>query len=315
MTATKSPATFETIQFQALGTTVLAYSQAAEALAGPLRDLVAAYEGRLSRFRPDSEVSRLSRSAGREVRVSGDVFELLVLSMAFWRETNGIFDPLILRELEAAGYDRTFSALPRVRADITVPPQASRPAFGSVALYPARRGVCLPDGARLDLGGIAKGWIIDRLGGYLAPHGPFLVDVGGDMAARGAGVDGEPGWLISVASPFRTDHDVCWLRLEDAAIATSTTMRRRWVRGDRWLHHLIDPRTGGPAGTDLAQVTVVAPTAVAADVHAKVALVLGRAAGLQWLLDRSLPGLLVASSGDIVRTPHWERFEVPVGAE
>jgi len=315
MTAIKSPARFETTQFQALGTDVLAYSQDADALAGQLRDLVAVHEGRLSRFRPDSEVSRLSRFAGRETRVSGDVFELLVLSMAHWRETNGIFDPLILPELEAAGYDRTFSALPRFRADAPAPPQASRPSFGSVALRPARRGVCLPDGARLDLGGIAKGWIVDQLGGYLAPHGPFLLDIGGDMVARGAGADSGPGWLVAVASPFRTDDDVCWLRLEDAAIATSTTVRRRWCRGDQWLHHLIDPRTGGPAASDLAQVTVVAPTAVAADVHAKVALVLGEAAGSQWLVDRSLPGLLVTSSGDVVRTPDWERFEVPMRAE
>jgi thiamine biosynthesis lipoprotein len=98
----------------------------------------------------------------------------------------------------------------------------------------------------------------------------------------------------------------------DAAVATSTTMRRRWNRGGRWLHHIIDPRTGDPAATDLAQVTVVASTAAAADVCAKTALILGSEPGVQWLAERSLAALLVTDRGGLLRSPDWERFETPM---
>jgi len=291
------------------------YSSAAGLLGDQVEALVEHYEARFSRFRVDSELYQLSALAGRDVTVSADLFEVLSAALTYWQETAGLFDPLILAELETAGYDRTFSAVPRFQEEVPALGRSSRPVFGSVALDEADRRVRLPAGARLDLGGIAKGWIIDRLSRLLSPHGPHLIDVGGDMAARGAGSDGGSGWLIAVADPLRLERDLCWLRLVDAAIATSTTMRRRWNLGGRWLHHIIDPRTGAPAASDLIQVTVVAPTAAAADVYAKTGLILGREAALPWLTERSLPALLVTDDGEVMRSPGWERLEAPVTRE
>ncbi len=286
------------------------HSPAANALEDEVKALVERYEARFSRFRADSELCRLSTMAGQEAIVSSDLFEVLATALEYWRETDGLFDPLILSELEASGYDRTFSAVPRHQEEMPVLHRPFRPVFGSTSLDEAGRRVRLPGGGRLDLGGIAKGWIIDRLSRHLSSYGPHLIDVGGDMAARGAGSDGGPGWLIAVADPLRLEQDLCWLRLVDSAIATSTTMRRRWNRGGRWLHHIVDPRTGAPAASDVVQVTVLAPTAVAADVHAKTALILGSEAGLRWLTERSLPALLVTDGGEVVRSPGWERIEV-----
>ncbi len=301
-----------TLRFEALGTEVLVCSAAAGELGGELRALVEEYEQRFSRFRPSSELERLSCRTGEEVAVSDDLFEVLDLAMGFWRETGGLFDPLVRSELEAAGYDRSFALVPASSAEPASPPPAGRrPSFGEVQLNVARRSVRLPEGGRLDLGGIAKGWIIDRLARRLEPYGPFLVDIGGDVAARGHGPDGGPGWLIGVADPFRPEEDRCWVRLEDAAIATSTVMRRRWRRDGCWMHHLIDPRTGRPARTGLSQVTVVAPTATAADVYAKTALILGCEEAFDWLDRRSLPALLVTPV-DAVRTALWRWMEVPM---
>jgi thiamine biosynthesis lipoprotein len=303
------------LRFNALGTEVEIFSSAAAYLGEKPRFLVADYEARFSRFLPDSELQRVCEAAGGEIAVSEEMFQVLSLAARFWRDTDGIFDPLIRPSLEAAGYDRTFRSIPRTSAEQAPPPLPQRFTFGNVRLDAQRRSVLLPEGASLDLGGIAKGWILDRLGAFLAAYGPFLIDIGGDMVARGDGPDGGPGWLISVAGPQSLELDLCWLRLQDQAIATSTTMRRRWQRDDRWLHHIIDPRTGAPARDDVSQVTVVAPTAVEADVFAKTALIMGREAGLDWLTQRAMPALIVTKDDDNLATPHWLRVETPMRAD
>ena len=108
---------------------------------------------------------------------------------------------------------------------------------------------------RLDLGGIAKGYAVDRAAELLAPAGPCLVNAGGDLAVRGG------AWPVGV------EH--LTLLLERGAIATSGRDRRRWTRDGREHHHLIDPRTGAPADTPLLRATVVAASAAEAEVLAK----------------------------------------------
>ncbi len=284
---------FEAFRFQALGTQVLVCSPVANSLAREVRAIVDDCEAQFSRFRPSSDVERLSAQAGKEALVTDDLFEVLELSADFWRETGAIFDPLVRPELERAGYDRTFEQIPADSDEQVGPPREIRPTFGNVRLDPDRRAVRLPDGCALDLGGIAKGWLVDRLIAKLEPYGPCLVDIGGDIAVRGDGPDGGNGWLLAVADPDELNGDRCWIRLEGRAIATSTTLRRRWRRGGRWQHHLIDPRTGRSSESDLVQVTVVASTAARADVFAKTVVVLGRTEGLAWLNRKGLPGLLI----------------------
>lgn len=295
------------VAFPALGTEALIVSPAAARLDDLLRREIARYERCFSRFLPDSELERLVARAGRPVVVSGDLFHVLQRAVRFWRDTGGIFDPFIRPDLEAAGYDRTFSAL-SFQPTSPLPPGSGRPSFARVQLNPATRRVRLPKGARLDLGGIAKSWIVDRIAELLSPYGPLLVDIGGDIVAREAGPDGGPGWLIGVAHPRRQHDDLSWFRLRDAAVATSTTMRRRWRREGETLHHLIDPRTGRPAAAGLLQVTVVAPSALEADVYAKTALILGAVEGLAWLVARRLSALLVGEQ-QVLTTPQWGPLE------
>ncbi len=301
-------------QFSAMNTDVLLLAkdwQQSQLLA-EAEQVFHAVEERLSRFRPSSELTRLNNSAALEAHVSLEMFDLLSLCLAFHEASHGVFDPAILPGLEAAGYDRSFELVPRSGGQDRRPPTPRSASVGDLELDRRRLKVRRPPGLRLDLGGIAKGFAIDRAANVVAPSADFLIDVGGDMAARGVGSDGGPGWLIAVADPFSPDGHVCWLRLVDAAVATSTTMRRRWKRDGRWLHHIIDPRTGDPAATDLAQVTVVASTAAAADVYAKTALILGSEDGLRWLAERSLAALLITDRGGLLRSPDWARLETPM---
>jgi thiamine biosynthesis lipoprotein len=182
-------------------------------------------------------------------------------------------------------------------------PFATAPSFAHVAINAARSEVRLPAGARIDLGGIGKGYAVDRAVELLSPIEAFLVDAGGDIAARG-GLDAE-GWIVSIADPCEAERDIAVVRLRDEAIATSTTQRRRWRRGSEVHNHLIDPRSGSSTNNGLAQVSVIAPTAVEADVFAKSALILGEHDGARLIEDAGFSALFVRRDGTRSTIGRW----------
>jgi thiamine biosynthesis lipoprotein len=259
-------------------------------------------ETRFSRFRPESELSLLNANAGREVAVSPELFRLLELSRRYHELSGGVFDPAVLASLEAAGYDRSFEQV--ARKDNAAPRLECAASIADVRLDAARSVVRAPAGLRIDLGGIAKGWAVDQAARVLSPAANYLVDAGGDIFASGDGVDG-PGWLVGVADPQREGEDLTTVRLHNQALATSSVAHRRWQRGGRWLHHLIDPRTGAPVENDVISVSVIAASAIDADVFAKVALLLGREQGESFLVARGAAGLFVCSDETWETTRNW----------
>jgi thiamine biosynthesis lipoprotein len=254
-------------------------------------------EVRFSRFRPHSELSRLNRSGGGVV--SPEMLALLQRARRLHQETGGVFDPCVLPALAAAGYDRSFEQV-RDRGHMAV---AQRPTatFADVMVDVAASRVTLPAGAMLDLGGIGKGYAVDRAAELLRPARHALVNAGGDIFALGTpGV----GWPASVMHPLNGEV-AGEINLRDEALATSTTAVRRWRAGGVEMHHLIDPRTGAPARTGVIAASVVAPEAVIADVYAKTALILGLDEGGALLMRRGYPGLFVLNGGGVVATPAW----------
>lgn len=266
----------------------------AAAIADGVRADFAASEQRFSRFRADSELSRLHRAGGPTV-VSGALFAALSRARGYFELTSGLFDPTVGAALVALGYDQSFApgALDR-EAIAEVTPSAS---FADVALDAATRTVALPRGTHLDLGGFLKGFTVDRAARRLSGTG--AVDAGGDAVLRGDGPDGE-GWLVDVEDPSDPQRVVATVRARDRAVATSAANRRRWRAGGREQHHLIDPRTRRPAVTDLAQATVLAPSAELADVLAKTAFMLG-VRGARRFLDRftRVGAVLVRRNGEL----------------
>jgi thiamine biosynthesis lipoprotein len=147
----------------------------------------------------------------------------------------------------------------------------------------------------LDLGGIAKGWTVQQAGQKLGQLGPALVDAGGDIACIGLPPTGST-WLVSIDNPLQPNTDLATLTLNNDVVATSSLARRRWQYQGQPVHHLIDPRTGAPAITDLLSVTVIGPRLPDAEIHAKVALILGAEKGLAYLATQpDVSALLVAT--------------------
>ncbi len=265
------------------------------------------WEQTLSRFRADSELNRLNQNAGEPVRVSDVLWQVLQVSLYAARQSDGIVTPSLLAALESAGYDRTFEALE---------PSAmhQRPGWMMVGDWrtiecdAATRSVCLPPGMRVDLGGIAKGWAADQAARRLAEYAPALIDAGGDIAISGPQINGDR-WPIGVADPGEPERNLEVLMIAQGAVATSGRDYRRWQRNGVWQHHIIDPRTGEPAETDVIAATVIAPNALDAEVAAKMVLILGSRAGLDWLENQStLAGLFVREGGYVIHSQRLEDY-------
>jgi thiamine biosynthesis lipoprotein len=233
-------------------------------------------EARWSRFRPDSELSRLNRAGGTPAVVSLPTFRLVQRAVEAWTLTEHRFDPSVLPALEAAGYDRSFEEMPAEVPGRSRPTGAA-PGCAGIRLDPVVRAVTLPPGVRLDLGGIGKGYAADRALVAMRSVSPrlagALVDLGGDIAVCGGSPEGGP-WLISVADPRRPGAALATLALDGGGVATSGRDARRFGPA-RSLHHLIDPETGEPALAGPLTVTVVAPDATSAEVHATTLAIAG----------------------------------------
>ena len=237
------------LHFRAMGTTCSLFGD------GDLAEgerWVRSIAARITRFDESSELSRLNAAAAW-VDISPELEHLLRASLLAFEMSGGLVNVAVLPSMLAIGYTRPLTQGPTA-AHLD---QAHAAPFLPEVLKVARGRARLAPNVRIDLGGIAKGWMADRLAARLGRH--VLVNLGGDLYARGE-------WPVAIACKTYL--------LRNLGAATSSTRKRRW--GD--LHHLIDPRTGLPATTRVEEVSVVAETALDAEVLAKTVLISGGAA-------------------------------------
>ncbi len=288
------------VRFPAMGTTVtvLFAGHLPPGAVGAVRNLFEGWEAALSRFRPASELSRVNRTPGQPVVVGRLIRTVVSAAVDAARATEGLFDPTLGRQMAAIGYNRSFTWPLRLGGGTFV---RDLPAAGwrSIRVDDAAGTIAIPSGTALDLGGIAKGMAVDAAAHLLSElgAGTALVNAGGDMrVVRNDAAE----WQVAFA-----EADDAAVTLTSGALATSGVTRRRWVQDGVERHHLIDPRSGLPADSGLRSVSVAAPTCAQAEVAAKVALVLGRDAGIAFLGRLGLPGLLTLTDGAVHETATW----------
>jgi thiamine biosynthesis lipoprotein len=314
----------ERLEFRAMGCHMMAIADSSDG-AAPLPQVpqwFETWEQALSRFRDDSELNQLNRSAGTPFQASDLLWEVIQVSLNAARESNGLVTPTLLAALESAGYDRSFETIapaggpaapeqPSAFAPIaTLGPRVRAPIadWRSIKCDPATRSVCLPPGARLDFGGIAKGWAADQAARRLGMFAPALIDAGGDISISAPLSNGDR-WSIGITDPAEPDRDLEVLLIARGGVATSGRDYRRWKRNGEWQHHIIDPRTGEPADTDVITATVIARTTAQAEMAAKKTLILGSQAGLLWLESQpDLAGVLVLESGYVLHSRQVENY-------
>ena len=269
-------------------------------------EVVAAMDAAASRFRDDSELSRLNRSAGQPVRVSPLLAQAIAAGLRGASLTDGDADPTVGSAVRLAGYDRDFASVPTVDSPIRL--QAVRvPGWRAVSFNPATNTVRIPAGVEVDLGATAKALASDLAAAAAlaaAGAGGALVSLGGDIAVAGEPPQG--GWLVQASedsgAPIDDSEETVSIRA--GGIATSSTTVRRWVRGEVSLHHIIDPATGLPAAGPWRTVSVVAASCVDANIASTAAIVMGERA-VAWLEAQGLAARLVAVDGSVKRVAGW----------
>jgi thiamine biosynthesis lipoprotein ApbE len=270
---------------------------------------LAAIDLACSRFRPDSELSKLGRGSGRPVAISPLFAGAVAAALHAAEVTDGDVDPTLGSAMDAVGYDRDFVRVAPNGGALTV---VARPAPGwrRVELDRSALTLTVPAGVRLDLGATAKAYAADlsakRLDVALQGRGA-LVSLGGDVAVAGDPPEG--GWSIRVqdvtgpadqhaAGPTQT------IALRSGGLATSSTAARRWVRGGQVLHHILDPRNGVPVSSPWRTVTAASATCLEANIATTAGIVRGEAA-LEWFSRRNLAGRFVYHDGAVRTTGQW----------
>lgn len=279
-------------------------------LAAAARDRLDGLEALWSRFRPDSEISRLNAAGGTFLAVSPETVRLVQTGVRAWELSEGACDPTVLGDVLRAGYTTGFEAL---SARVTLPGSELRLGAGGIQVDAGR--VQFPAGVGFDPGGIGKGLAADLVAEELLAAGAegACVNVGGDLKVTGRGPgDEDDGWVIGIEAV--PDRPSPLLGIAHGGVATSSRRKRRWSNADGTsAHHLIDPRTGTPADTGLATVTVVAADAWQAEMLAKSVFLAGPEAGAV-LLDRlGAAGMLVTDDGTVLSTVALARFLLPAG--
>ncbi|MEV0908840.1 FAD:protein FMN transferase [Streptomyces hokutonensis] len=332
-----------TAVFPALGTTAVLLTadpaRAEDALL-ILRAELAAIDAACSRFRPDSELSRVNAAAGiGPVPVSALLAEAVEVALRAAELTDGSVDPTVGPAVVALGYDRTFAEVAARQPEDNGPATAPLPAAGwrTVGWDPALRLLRLRAGTTLDLGATAKALAADRAArrAAAAVGCGVLVNLGGDLSAAGEPPVG--GWRVAIADDHAapeggrrvgtadghgapptgpqataTDNHTTphtgpagpVVSIRDGGLATSGTTVRTWRRGGRTLHHIVDPATGDVPPALWRTVSVAAGSCVDANTATTAALVLGERAP-DWLRGTGLAARLVRVDGSVLCLGAW----------
>ena len=258
-----------------------------------------------SRFRADSDLERVNAGAGRAIRVGNALLEAVQVALDAARSTDGDVDPTVGHALRLLGYDRDFAA---VRDGLSIAHFGRVAGWQVVTVDHALSTIKVPAGVSLDLGATAKALAADRAAVVAAAASGcgVLVSLGGDIAC--AGEPPAEGWPVRVTEWSGADPSAPGqsIQMHSGGLATSSTRVRRWRRGGREIHHVVDPTTGEPAVEFWNTVTVAAASCVQANIAATASIVRG-ARAIEWLDSLGLPARLVHHDGGVVTTGAWPR--------
>lgn len=260
--------------------------------------LVMAVDRTCSRFRPDSDLTRVNTNPGRWLRVDPLLVAAVRVAVGAARATDGLVDPCLGATLTSWGYDVDLAVLRRRPPAVVVPARPSAGLWREIRLE--SDAVHLPDGCSLDLGAVAKAWVADLVVETIAAElGCGVVfSLGGDVR-----VHSTEGWPVTISERPGEESDE-QVVLHEGGLATSTTLARRWRTSEGWAHHVIDPRTGRPAAGLVRTATAAGHTCVAANAASTAALVLGDDAE-PWLAARDVTARLVCVDGSVRAVGAW----------
>ncbi|WP_050180551.1 FAD:protein FMN transferase [Domibacillus robiginosus] len=259
-------------------------------------------EKRYSRFRTDSDISRLNvYPAGDEwIPISVELYSILEVVLCYMVKTESLFQPFLGAQLKALGYDRSFQDLqPEVE-------KKTAPAYqrGGILLHPDEPMVKKVLDVEMDLGGFVKGWSVDQIFQMTNKENVFI-DGGGDMRFSFS----EPQ-VIGVMNPFEQTTDIAQITVGSGAIATSNVLHRRWQTKNGEYHHILNGQTGENPRSNVVQATVMAGNTAEAEVYAKVLCMMDAGAGARWLKEKGIQAaaMIITDQKQILVTDNINDF-------
>jgi FAD:protein FMN transferase len=315
LASTATEGEFRTETWEALGTTAVLRTcgTGVGAVRAAVQREVDAIDAAASRFRSDSELSRLNAARGSRLVVSRLFLEAVRAAIDAAAISGGAVDPTLGVSLVQAGYDCDWrdlapappgATLRQTHRDVVA--RARTELWRAIELWDDPPSVRLPPGVRLDLGATAKALAADRAAkaAHLAGEVGVLVALGGDIATCGRAPN--EGWRVHVTDDHRAGPEAPGqtISIESGGLATSSITARRWVHGKRTMHHILDPHDGEPVQAWWRTASVTAATCLDANIAATAAIVLGRRAQ-RWLAEQALPARLVALDGTVEAQGGW----------
>ena len=281
----------------------------AEELLDGVFEEIAGYEDMMSRTREGSDIYRINHAEGKPVEVSAETAEVISMGLDMSRLSGGRFDITVGRLAELWDFN---SEDPEVPDADDIAEAVSSAGYEKVHVDGLTVRVDDPE-THIDLGGIAKGYIADRVGEYIEENGSrsAVINLGGNVVTIGERPDGTP-WNIGVERPYSDrDEIIGAVEVKDAAVVTSGIYERMFREGGRIYHHILDPETGYPAETDLEAVTLRADKGCSAmcDGFSTICIMLGKDDALAFIEhmqeiypEMGLEAAFIDKNDDIVQT-------------
>jgi thiamine biosynthesis lipoprotein len=289
-------------QFKALGSDVVITlvsvedEDSIETIFDSLHDKIHDFEERFSRFIKTSELTYFNQRAGQKTKLSSAFIELLSEAKKLSLITNEIYNPFILPALQQSGYMVSWNN------DFEAIDYSDRKVFSANEIEIGDSWAKIPESSAIDFGGIGKGYLLDQLHQFLLGEDleGYWVSLGGDIICNGYDLD-KTDWVVAVQdakSLHKTAGKISSSDGQFTAIATSGITKRKGVKDGKAWHHIIDPRTGEPAKTDILTITITASSATEADVFCKCILIEGTESADSFIAKALIQSYLVQLSSD-----------------
>jgi thiamine biosynthesis lipoprotein len=297
------------ISFTSLGTTatvVTTDERALHAASEEVRRELADIDRTCSRFRDDSDLTKVNAAADTWVEVDLLLVEAVEVALRAARVTGGLVDPTIGGAMLSIGYDRDFAKVIE-GGRRSIPLWIAARGWDLVEIRRDPPSIRMAAGVCIDLGSTAKALAADRsaIRASAVTGVGVLVGLGGDIAV--AGSPPADGWPVGIAEDHAAEPEPGEsISIFSGGVATSSTTVRRWMQGGTPVHHILDPRSGRPTSGVWRTVSVCAATCVDANIASTAAIVAGeRDPG--WLERQGLPARLVRQDGTILRLGGWPK--------
>ncbi len=280
------------IEFPCMGSSFVVEAEQPSDIANWFREV----EGNYSRFRKGNELSMLNALPPSEkwVSISDEFYSILEKAIYYKQKTDSLFNPFLGEQLNALGYDRSFSLMEGKGKKSTLPIYEDY----HFSLHPHQALIKKENKVKVDLGGLVKGWSVDKAF-QLTNARDVYIDGGGDMRFSFQ----EPQ-VIGIMNPFDNGTDIAQLTIKEGALATSNVIHRSWKTEDGEHHHILNGKTGENPLSDVVQATVLAPTVTEAEVFAKVLCMMHAEQGAKWIMEKNLliGAIIVRKDKTIVKT-------------